>query len=107
MHSCPISGHPAGNRDETDRNFLSISMISRYDDAERTLQEALGKNPNHPDTLANCIVCSMHKKKRQELVDRYKAQLETVGGEDHAWLNAEKQFRTMFDSAVASAIADV
>ncbi|KAJ8902823.1 hypothetical protein NDN08_006143 [Rhodosorus marinus] len=80
--------------------------LNKYDDAERTLQEALGKNPNHPDTLANCIVCSTHKKKRQELVDRYKAQLETVGGEDHAWLNAEKQFRTMFDSAVASAIAD-
>ena len=46
-------------------------LAGKYEDAERLLNEALSKNNNDPDTLANLVACLPHLGKSAELTKRY------------------------------------
>mmetsp|Transcript_13068 Transcript_13068/g.32278 ORF Transcript_13068/g.32278 Transcript_13068/m.32278 type:complete len:295 (+) Transcript_13068:39-923(+) len=84
-------------------NGIALSYLGagRFDDAERTLQEALAKNPKNPDTLVNVIACAMHKQKPAELVERYIAQLRTVAPA-HPWLAKLDSFEAEFARVAAT-----
>ena len=46
-------------------------LAGKYEDAEQLLNEALGKNNNDADTLANLVACLPHTGKSADLVKRY------------------------------------
>mmetsp|Transcript_16014 Transcript_16014/g.32201 ORF Transcript_16014/g.32201 Transcript_16014/m.32201 type:complete len:300 (+) Transcript_16014:215-1114(+) len=85
---------------------LSYMAQGRYDEAERSLQEALAKNPNNPETLINVIACAKHKQKPAELVSRYLAQLRTVAP-GHRWLLGYDAFEEQFNTLAAQYVATV
>ncbi|KAJ1963413.1 hypothetical protein GGI12_002067 [Dipsacomyces acuminosporus] len=58
-------------------NALAVTKmhLAQFPEAEGLLQEALGKDSNDPDTLANLIVCANLTSKPLEIKSRYLAQL--------------------------------
>jgi len=58
-------------------NGLAASKMHQaaFEEAETLLQEALGKAPSDPDSLANLIAVSQHLQRSPEVVARYLAQL--------------------------------
>eukprot|EP00172_Hildenbrandia_rubra_P003486 Plantae.Rhodophyta-Hildenbrandia_rubra.ctg5634.p1 GENE.Plantae.Rhodophyta-Hildenbrandia_rubra.ctg5634~~Plantae.Rhodophyta-Hildenbrandia_rubra.ctg5634.p1 ORF type:complete len:292 (-),score=76.85 Plantae.Rhodophyta-Hildenbrandia_rubra.ctg5634:437-1312(-) len=84
-------------------NGMALCHLSmgKYDEAEKVLQEALTKNKNFAATLANSVVCSKHKNKQAELVQRYVAQLRTVSPGD-AWLKDVEAKAAEFDQLAAA-----
>lgn len=59
--------------------------LGKPDDAERVLQEAISKNPNHAETLINTVACAKYKNKPAELVGRYVERLTQIAP-GCAWL---------------------
>jgi coatomer subunit epsilon len=53
----------------------ALMGMSRWQDAEVLLQEAMDKDPNNADTLVNMIVVSSHVDKPAEVGNRYMSQL--------------------------------
>uniref|UniRef100_A0A7S2F9R0 Coatomer subunit epsilon n=1 Tax=Florenciella parvula TaxID=236787 RepID=A0A7S2F9R0_9STRA len=49
--------------------------MGKFDEAEKTLQNALQQGPNDPDTLVNLISCYQHLSKPSELIQRHINQL--------------------------------
>jgi len=58
-----------------------------FEEAERLLIEAQGKNSNDPDTVVNQIVCAQHLNKAPEVVNRYISQLKR-DFPNHHWVSA-------------------
>jgi coatomer protein complex subunit epsilon len=58
-----------------------------FEEAERLLMEAQGKNSNDPDTITNQIVCAQHLNKDVAVVNRYISQLKR-DFPNHAWVTA-------------------
>ena len=48
------------------------------EDAEKLLQDALGKNPNDVDTLINTVVCLQHQRSSDDLALSTMSQLRTL-----------------------------
>ena len=61
-------------------NALAVyhMLAGKYDEAQRLLNEALGKSANDPDTLANLVACLPHVGQSPDLVKRYETQLTSV-----------------------------
>jgi len=78
-------------------NGMAAAQMSqgKFDLAESSLQEALEKDPNNPDTLANFIVVSQHLNKPQEVIMRYIAQL-TESHTDHSFVKKFNKSETDF-----------
>jgi Tfp pilus assembly protein PilF len=57
-----------------------------FQEAEKTLQSAIGRSPNSALALANLYVCSLHLRRPQEQTQRYLSQLSSVAP-SHALLH--------------------
>lgn len=66
-----------------------------WSEAERYLMEALEKDSGNADILVNIIVCAVHTRKGQDLIDRYITQLKTVAPQ-HPWLRNLTKFEETF-----------
>ena len=49
-----------------------------FQEAEKSLQSAIGRSPNNALALANLYVCSLHLRRPQEQTQRYLSQLSSV-----------------------------
>ena len=67
-------------------NSLALTHLhlGKFDEAERLLQEALGKSATDADTLANLVVCYQHLNKPSDVIARYSNQLRAVAP-NHPW----------------------
>ncbi len=86
-------------------NGMSLCSIAKGkpEEAERTLQEALSKNPNCANTLINVIACAKYRNKPQELVARYFEQLHRVAPSNE-WLADYVAKEQEFDSLAETLI---
>jgi len=75
-------------------------LMGKYDEAEQSLQEALGKNASDPSTLANVVVCMQHMKKAPDVVARYVTQLRTAAP-SHPWVESYDAIERSFDRCAA------
>jgi len=73
--------------------------ISRFDEAERLLQEALSKSSNDPNSMANLIVCMQHLRKTTE-ANRYTAQLKALSP-SHPWVAKHVELESSFARCAA------
>ena len=82
-------------------NGLALCMMQggAFENAERTLLNALGLAPNDPDTLINMVVCAEHLKKG-EVVAKYLTQLRQSVGVHHEWVKTYNQLEEEFDQLV-------
>ena len=62
------------------RNGAAVAHIhqGQFDEAEKSLLDAITKGQNDPDTLVNLICCYQHMGKPEELLQRYINQLKAV-----------------------------
>lgn len=82
-------------------NMAACNMgLGNFEDAEQNLQEALGKNPTDPTTIANLIVCLQHLKKSPEVTARYVTQLRT-SAPTHPWTESYEALERNFDRVAA------
>jgi coatomer protein complex subunit epsilon len=70
--------------------------MKKFEEAERLLLEALEKHPKDPDTIINLVVCYLHLRKPQELVNRYVSQLK-LSAPNHPWVTALKTAEDSFE----------
>jgi len=82
-------------------NALAVyhMLAGKYDEAQRLLNEALGKSANDPDTLANLVACLPHVGQSPDLVKRYETQLTSVAPH-HGWVANMTAVSASFDRAV-------
>ena len=82
-------------------NALAVyhMLAGKYDEAQRLLNEALGKSANDPDTLANLVACLPHVGQSAELAKRYKSQLNSSAPQ-HGWVANMTAVSASFDRAV-------
>lgn len=61
-------------------NGMAACHMSKgeFEDAEKLLQDALGKNPNDVDTLINTVVCLQHQRSSDDLALSTMSQLRTL-----------------------------
>ncbi len=57
---------------------LCSMQLGSFQEAEKTLQSAVGRSPNNALALANLYVCSLHLRRPQEQTQRYLSQLSSV-----------------------------
>lgn len=83
-------------------NGIALCALARgrSDDAERSLQEALSKDPSCPPTLINAIATARHRNKPAELVARYLEQLARVAP-TNTWLKEYMAKEAEFDALAA------
>lgn len=84
-------------------NGLAVAKmhLGRFEDAESSLQEALSKAPNDPDTLANMIVVCQHLQRQSDVVARYLSQLRSRMP-NHNLLVSLAAFEASFDKVAAT-----
>lgn len=70
--------------------------MNKFDEAEKSLLEALSKNQNDPDTLINLISCYQHLGKPTEVISRYSNQLKSVAPH-HPFVEHLKTVEGAFD----------
>lgn len=82
-------------------NALAVyhMLAGKYEEAQRLLNEALGKNANDPDTLANLVACLPHVGQSPDLVKRYETQLTSVAPH-HGWVANMTAVSASFDRAM-------
>lgn len=76
---------------------LAQMHMGSYEDAEALLLDALNKDAKDSNTLANLVVCSLHRSKPSS---RYMNQLKTVAP-DHVLVQRQTALESAFDQAVA------
>lgn len=76
----------------------ALIHLGNYDDAEELLLEALNKDGDDPDTLANLAVCSELNHKAPEVKNRYISQLKEVSP-SHPYLQKIDKFSLLFDES--------
>ncbi len=83
-------------------NGLALCALARgkSDEAERSLQEALSKNPNCASTLINAIATARYRNKPAELISRYFEQLARVAP-SNKWLKEYSEKEKEFDALAA------
>jgi Tfp pilus assembly protein PilF len=57
---------------------LCSMQLGSFQEAEKSLQSAIGRSPNNALALANLYVCSLHLRRPQEQTQRYLSQLSSV-----------------------------
>ncbi|KAI9193206.1 coatomer epsilon subunit-domain-containing protein [Polychytrium aggregatum] len=79
-------------------NSQAVSKMTtgQFAEAEGLLFEALNKNNNDPDTIANLLVCADATGKSSDVINRYISQLHDVA-QDHAALQDRSLKETLFD----------
>ena len=84
-------------------NGLAVSKMHQaaFEEAETLLQEALGKAPADPDSLANLIAVSQHLQRAPEVVSRYLAQLKAKAPA-HQLLTSLATFEGAYDRVAAT-----
>lgn len=87
-------------------NSLSVAFMhmDQYDDAEKELMNAIGKNPTDPDTLINLICCFRHTGKSAEVVQRKIKELQRAAPQ-HAWTSDFEDISSGFDSSVSAVLS--
>ncbi|KAJ3324485.1 hypothetical protein HDV06_006896 [Boothiomyces sp. JEL0866] len=80
---------------------VCLMQIKSYDQAETFLLEALNKNPNDADTLANLIVNSTFLHKPQNVIDQYFSQLKDLAPNHKLVFESEKN-ETLFDNLASA-----
>jgi len=73
----------------------------QFEEAESLLQEALGKAPSDPDSLANLIAVSQHLRRAPEVVARYLSQLR-ARAPGHQLLVSLATFEGAYDRVAAT-----
>jgi len=81
---------------------LAQLHMGKYDEAERLLQEALGKAASDVDSLANTVVTMHYLRKPQEVTSRYINQLRAVAP-SHPWIAKYSELESSFDRCAAAA----
>lgn len=79
---------------------LANLHMGKYDEAERLLQEGLGKAATDVDTLANMVVAMHHLRKPAEITNRYINQLRAVAP-THPWIANYGALEASFDRCAA------
>lgn len=87
---------------DTILNGLALCSLGKGKivDAEKSLQEALSKNPNYPSTLINAVITARYRNKPAELISRYLEQLQKVNGKSK-WLQEYNEKEAEFDALAA------
>eukprot|EP01097_Dermamoeba_algensis_P002805 TRINITY_DN2111_c0_g3_i2.p1 TRINITY_DN2111_c0_g3~~TRINITY_DN2111_c0_g3_i2.p1 ORF type:complete len:135 (+),score=37.77 TRINITY_DN2111_c0_g3_i2:404-808(+) len=83
-------------------NGLAVAnmQLKKYDEAEKSLLEALEKTPKDPDTLINLAICSSYLRKPQEQITRYTNQAKQVAPR-HPWVQNLKNLDESFSRNAA------
>jgi len=76
-------------------------QMGKFEEAEKSLVDALSKGPNDADTLINLVSCYLHMGKAQELVQRHLSQLKTVAP-NHPFVNQLLKTESAFDRVAAT-----
>jgi len=84
----------------TNGMVLANLHMSKYEDAERLLQESLSKSATDVDTLANIIVCMQHLRKPVDVTTRYMNQLRSVAP-THPYITKYTELEASFDRCAA------
>jgi tetratricopeptide (TPR) repeat protein len=79
---------------------MALINLKRFDDAEKSLLEALEKNPKSAETLANLVVVYAHQKKGADLINRTLLQLKQVDA-NHPSITTVKNFEEEFQKQSA------
>jgi coatomer protein complex subunit epsilon len=97
--------------DKFDASVLLLNSIAvaymhmgQYEDAEKELMNAIGKNPSDADTLVNLITCFRHTGKSTEVVQRKMKELRRAAP-DHPMVKELDELSSAFDSSVAAVLA--
>jgi len=86
----------------TNGMVLAHLHMGKYEEAERLLQEALGKSATDVNSLANIIVTMHYLRKPQEVTSRYVNQLRSVAP-THPWIVKYTELESSFDRCAAQA----
>jgi len=83
-------------------NGLAVSKMHQaaFEEAETLLQEAVGKAPSDPDSLANLVAVSQHLQRAPEVITRYLAQLKAKAP-GHQLIAALATFEGAYDRVAA------
>ena len=79
---------------------LAHLHMGQYDEAERTLQEGLGKSASDHDTLANMVVTQLFLRKPEAVTARYINQLKSIAP-THPWVSKYTDLESSFDRCAA------
>jgi len=80
---------------------LANLHMGKYDEAERLLQEGLGKSASDVNTLANMVVTMMYLRKPTDVTSRYINQLRAVAPA-HPWIAKYGGLEESFDRCAAA-----
>ena len=83
---------------------LANMHMGKYDEAERLLQEGLGKSASDVNTLSNMVVTMHYLRKPQEVINRYANQLKTLAP-THPYIAKYSELESAFDRCAAQASA--
>jgi coatomer protein complex subunit epsilon len=83
---------------------LANLHMGKYDEAERLLQEGLGKSATDVNTLANMVVTMHFLRKPFDVTSRYVNQLRSVAP-THPWIVKYGGFEESFERCAAQAQA--
>jgi len=75
--------------------------MKQFTEAEKSLLQALEKDPNDGNTIANLIVCYQHTGKSSELIARQISQLRNISPK-HPWLIDALKVESSFDRLAES-----
>jgi|TARA_B110000208_G_C11789570_1_gene436964 coatomer protein complex subunit epsilon len=87
-------------------NSIAVAYMhmGQYEEAEKELMNAIGKNPSDADTLVNLICCFRHTGKSAEVVQRKIKELQRAAP-SHAWVKGYAEIESAFDASVEAVLA--
>jgi coatomer protein complex subunit epsilon len=97
--------------DKYDASLMLLNSIAvaymhmgQYEEAEKELMNAIGKNPSDGDTLVNIVCCFRHTGKSTEVVQRKIKELQRAAP-DHPWVKNFAAVSAGFDASVTAVLA--